>query len=56
MNYMSYLDSKKDQQRLSETIYQGLKRKSTQQANDFLEQSPFKDEILEFDEYLKKSL
>ena len=56
MKYMSYLDSKKDQQRLSETIYQGLKRKSTQQAKDFLEQSPFKDEILEFDEYLKKSL
>lgn len=56
MNYMSYLDSKKDQQRLSETIYQGLKRRSTQQAKDFLEQSPFKDEILEFDEYLKKSL
>lgn len=56
MKYMSYLDSKKDQQRLSKTIYRSLKRKSTQQASDFLEQSPFKDEILEFDEYMKNSL
>jgi hypothetical protein len=54
--YMSYLDGEKPKEELAKRIYQGFKRNSTQQANDFLEQSPFKDEILEFDEYMKNSL
>lgn len=56
VKYMHYLDSEAQQQRLSSIIYGSLKDTNPQQAKAFLAQSPFKTEILEFEERMKEYL
>ena len=56
VKYMHYLDSEAQQQRLSSIIYGSLKDTNPQQAKAFLTQSPYKNEILEFEERMKEYL
>lgn len=47
IKYLSLVDNEKTQSSISYSIYYGLKSKSTSQADAFLEESSFKDDILE---------
>ena len=46
--YLNFVDSEKQRSAIAFRIYQGLKRKSTSQAAEFLNQSDFKDDILSY--------
>lgn len=47
--YLNFVDSEKQRSAIAFRIYQGLKRKSTSQAAEFLNQSDFKDDILSYE-------
>lgn len=52
--YLHYIDDEQNRSLISQQIYQGFKRTNTAQAKAFLEQSPFRDDILEVDELINK--
>jgi hypothetical protein len=49
VNHLRSIEGEKGRSRVAQSIYQGFKRNSSSKAEAFLEQSPFREEILKLD-------
>ena len=49
INHLSSIEGEEGRSRVAQSIYQGFKRNSSSKAKAFLEQSPFREEILKLD-------